>query len=561
MPTAHSYIRFSSAKQGDGDSVARQEELIAKWRKDHPEYELGGLKFKDLGLSGYHGKHLENGFGKLLAAVETGAIKSGDYILVESIDRTGRLNPNDMLNILTGITGAGVNIVTLDDGIQYSRDPNAANNLFLLVAKVQQAYQYSDAISRRVKAAYKTKREKAGPGVFTERRTPLWLENTGTEIRLVESVAPYIVQIFEDYACGLGERRILNRIRGQHPLLANLNPTTIKKWLNNPVAIGVWQPWPVDGVEQAPIEGVYPAVISKELWYRVQKRLSSSTKIKSASSYYLLSGLVKCGVCGSNFCVVDTKCSPASMYCVKRHRLGAAGCTNSKSIPYMLLEFIRSTTYAYALQRASQSQHLTATDKRLIEIEGELKELHRQSANVVDNLAEYGRLPAITAKLDKITDAITKLENEQLNLQTTPAELGFDWAMDTGEDLLDTDPQRLNALLQGVGYQIVCNGKDITVNERSLENNLETQHYAYSHSSRTKGVYVYFDNGVEMHMLNPTKEQVAAELEAFLSQEPPTDEELVAEQARLAAMFPHKTVDIVDGEIVVSDRADAEQSY
>lgn len=315
MPTAHSYLRYSSSQQAGGDSVERQEELIAKWLKDHPEYVLGGLRFKDLGKSGYTGKHLDNGFGKLRAAVETGAIKSGDFILVEAIDRTGRLNPSDMLNILTSITSAGVNIITLDDGIQYSRDPNAANNLFLLVAKVQQAYQYSDAISRRVKGSYKRKREAAGPGVFTERRTPLWLENTGTEIRLVESVAPYIAQIFEDYACGIGERRILNRIRGQHPLLENLNPTTIKKWLKNPVAIGVWQPWPVDGVEQAPIEGVYPAVITKELWYRVQKRLASATKIKSASSFYLLSGLVKCGACGGNYNVVDTKKSPAVMYC------------------------------------------------------------------------------------------------------------------------------------------------------------------------------------------------------------------------------------------------------
>lgn len=518
MPTAHSYLRYSSSQQSGGDSVERQEELIAKWLKAHPEYVLGGLKFKDLGLSGYHGRHLENGFGKLLAAVETGAIASGDFILVESIDRTGRLNPNDMLNILTGITGAGVNIITLDDGIQYSRDPSAANNLFLLVAKVQQAYQYSDAISRRVKGAYKRKREAAARGEFTERRTPLWLENTGTEIRLVEDVAPFITQIFEDYACGIGERRILNRIRGQHPLLESLNPTTIKKWLKNPVAVGVWQPWPVDGVEQAPIEGVYPAVVSKELWYRVQKRLASSTKIKSASSFYLLSGLVKCGACGGNYNVVDTKKSPAVMYCSRRHRLGAAGCTNGRSLPYMLLDSIRLTTFGYALQRAAQSQHLTASDKRLIEIEGELKTLHKQSENVVESLAEYGKLPAITEKLAKITTAITKLEYEQLNLQTAPRETNFDVALEAGQDLLDTDPQRLNALLQEVGYQIMCNGKEITVNERNFENNLETQHYVYSHSSRTKGVYVYFDNGEEMHMLNPTREQLAAELEAFEAQ-------------------------------------------
>ena len=134
--------------------------------------------------------------------------------------------------------------------------------------------QYSDALSRRVRDAYARKRENACKGEFTERRTPLWLENTGTEVQLVEDVAPFIVQIFQDYADGIGERRILARIRGQHPLLETLNPTTIKKWLKNPTAICRWQPWPVDGVELAPIEGVYPAVVSRELWSCKPKALS-----------------------------------------------------------------------------------------------------------------------------------------------------------------------------------------------------------------------------------------------------------------------------------------------
>ena len=99
------------------------------------------------------------------------------------------------------------------------------------------------------------------------RRTPLWLSDG----ELVESVAPFIVQIFQDYADGIGERRILARIRGQHPLLDNLNPTTIKKWLKNPTAIGRWND----------IEGVYPPVVSKELWYRVQKRLADGADRKS----------------------------------------------------------------------------------------------------------------------------------------------------------------------------------------------------------------------------------------------------------------------------------------
>ncbi|MFZ3185283.1 MAG: recombinase family protein, partial [Pseudomonas sp.] len=325
---------------------------------------------------------------------------------------------------------------------------------------------------------------------------------------------------------GLGERRILHRVRGKHELLDNLNPTTIKKWLRNPTVIGQWAPRPVDGIEQTPIEGVYPAIVSKELWYRVQKRLASPLKIKSASKIYLLSGLVKCGVCGANFCVVDTKRSPAVMWCAKRHRLGAAGCSNSRSLPYMFLDYIRSETYLFALQRAAQSQQLTTTEKRQIEVEGELLTLHKQSENVVEAIAEYGMLPAMTAKLAKIAKAITTLEAEQLILKATPAIADFDTVHDTGETLLDDDTQRLNALLQGVGYAINCNGLTVTVNEpsiseaNSISSDAAIQTYEYLGVHRASDSYKWLENGQPFSMAKPNPAVDAKNWQEFLDTQP-----------------------------------------
>ena len=525
MPTAYSYIRFSSDQQQHGASLARQEDMVGKWLVAHPEYQRSTQRFEDLGISGFKGKHLDNAFGRLRAAVESGVIKPGDCILIEAIDRAGRLAPSIMLNLLTEIVNVGVSLVSLDDGIVYDSNPANSNNLFLLVAKVQQAHQYSDALSRRVKDAYARKRENASKGEFTERRTPLWLENTGTEVRLVEGVAPFIVQIFQDYADGIGERRILARIRGQHPLLETLNPTTIKKWLKNPTAIGRWQPWPVDGVEQAPIEDVYPAVVSRELWYRVQKRLAAGAKIKSASKVYLLSGLVKCGRCGKNFGVVNTKRSPAVMLCMGRHRLGEAGCTNSRSIPYAVLDFIRSRTMHSAMLRATASQKLTIGEKRLIEIEGELTELHRQSENLAESLAEFGMLAPIRAKLEKVTESIQKLEQERAFLKVTPSQDTLSDMVDLEWTLFDDvehggDPQRLNALLQGAGYSIVCEGATITVDEEHLLTGGIHQVYEYKGSHRPTETYRLIENShTEHHLDMPNSKRAAAEYAAFLEQE------------------------------------------
>ena len=89
MAKAHSYIRFSSTKQEKGDSLKRQQDLINKWLIKNPEIELSNLAFKDLGISGYHGDHLNHDFGRLLDAIEDNKIKSGDFVLVEAIDRIG----------------------------------------------------------------------------------------------------------------------------------------------------------------------------------------------------------------------------------------------------------------------------------------------------------------------------------------------------------------------------------------------------------------------------------------------------------------------------------------
>ena len=511
MPTAFSYVRFSSAKQQHGASLERQEGMVSRWLLQHPDYTRSTDRFADLGISGFKGKHLENAFGRLLAAVESGVIKSGDCILIEAIDRAGRLEPMAMLPLLSQIVNAGIDIFTLDDGIKYDKASVNSNHLFLLVAKVQQAYQYSDTLSRRVKDAYTRKRDKAAAGGGVTRRTPLWLDRDG---KLIEDLAPVIASIFEDYASGIGERRILARVRGQHPLLEDLNPTTIKKWHRNPTAVGRWND----------LEDVYPAAVSKETWFRVQKRLKDGKKIKSASSVYLLSGLVRCGRCGKNFGVVNTKRSPPVMLCMGRHRLGAAGCSNSRSIPYKVLMFVCSQTSQSALQRAASGQALTAGEKRFIEIEGQLSDLHRQSENVIELLAEHGKtMPGISAKLARLSASVEALEAEQALLKAAPTEVPLDEVIDLENDLLHEDPQRFNAMLQAAGYAIVCEGTTMFVEEPSILVGGERQVFEYKGADRATETYRVETNGIYSDTIEmDTPRQIAARVaayDAFVAQE------------------------------------------
>lgn len=510
MPTAYSYIRFSSDQQKHGASLERQKAAVAAWHVANPDYILSAASFQDLGFSGWKGEHLENAFGRLLAAVQNGVIQSGDVILVEAIDRAGRLPPDKMLNILTSITSAGVSLISLDDGITYDSNPARSNNLFLLVAKVQQAWQYSDALSRRVRDAYQRKRDKAARGEVVKRRTPVWLDGEG---ELVPEVVPFVVQAFEDYATGLGERRIHRRIVDHTDCpesLQKLSPGTVKKWFRNKTAIGYWGESPK----------VYPAVVSDELFYQVQKRLSEVYKAKPAASSHFLGGLVKCARCGSNLARQHTKRSPATMICVKYIRLGRKGCDNNKSIPYSVLDYIRSQTTFAALQRAQQLNRLTSTEKRLVVVEGELADLIRQRDNALGLAIKYGETPALAAELESLVSRIRPLEVEKATLASAPAESTVDDAIELQEVLLDDDQARLNALLQDAGYRMVCDGASIQVEEPSLHHGEGPHVIQYLGVDRKRWLYRLTWDGEEVLLpgANPDHEQQARELEEHLSQ-------------------------------------------
>lgn len=497
MPTAYSYIRFSSDQQKHGASLERQEGMVAGWLERNRDYTLSTDTYKDLGKSGWSGEHLENAFGRLLAAIEQGVIKPGDMIIVEAIDRTGRMNPDKMLNILTGITVAGVKITTLDDGVVYSSDPNQSNNLFLLVAKVQQAWNYSDALSRRVKDAYARKRDKAAQGITTKRRTPAWLTSDG---KLIPEVARFVVQAFEDYATGLGERRIHRRIY-EHPEcpepLKKLSPGTVKRWFNNKTAIGYW----------GEVPNVYPAVVSPELFYLVQKRMSDKYKPRPSGSRNMMVGLVKCARCGSNLVLRDNLKSPPAFICVRYVRLGKKGCDNNKSIPYSVIDYIRSQTTFEAMQRAQQLNRMTSTEKRLIVINGELDDLTQQRDNAISLAIKYGETPKLAEELESLTTNIKRLEKERSALQAQPDKIDVDEAIELHEDLVDEDREKLSALLEQAGYRIVCNGEAITVNEPAMCDLSPVQNIVYKGVNRKNWTYKIMWNGNHIEIDTPRKIQ------------------------------------------------------
>ncbi|MNC18138.1 hypothetical protein D3C76_444650 [compost metagenome] len=446
MSKAISYIRFSTGKQAKGSSHERQQAMLASWLTANPDFTLSSESFKDLGISGFSGKHLKSGFGLLLEAVENGSIQPGDVILIEAMDRVGRLEPMEMLPLLSRIVNRGVDIVTLDDGIRYDRESANTNNLFLLVAKVQQAYQYSDALSRRMKASYASRKRAAAEGVTPKRNTPVWLTSEGA---LIPEIAPLVKQAFEDYASGLGERRIFERIfeGNDNPLLARMAPSTVKRWMNNRTAIGEWNGIP----------NVYPAVIEAELFYRVQKRMEDKFSPRGLPTKHRFTGLVVCAECGKNF---NTKhyagTGLTSMECSSRARRGSVGCSNNRSIPEPIIALAFQFTNGKHINKALEGQQLSASQKRGMELDGEIGEVNKKIKRIMgfmENLDE--------ADADDLASKYASLQAERRVLQAEREGLVVDGdvsIMESVKNIKDftKDPMKANALLQSVGYQLVC---------------------------------------------------------------------------------------------------------
>lgn len=466
-PCAIPYIRFSSARQTGGSSTERQQQMVTHWLTQHPEYTLSNLTYKDLGKSGYKGDHLkgESGFAKLLRAVEGGDIKAGDCVLVEAIDRAGRMETADMLgDLILPILRQGVSIITLDDCVAYTKDSINTPQIHLLMAKIQAAWGYSKSLSERTRASYAIRRTKAKETGKVLRMTPTWLTTDGV---VIERIAVHVRQAFELYVSGVGKTTIANKLRASGvPELASCSGPTIEAWLRNQAAIGNWE-YGKDNpdVQTEIIHGVYPAIISDELFLLAQQRKKAvATMPRQRTSKNHLVGLVVCGVCGSNYIVHQKDGKPNNMRCGTHHRLKSAGCVNSETIPYQVVSYVYSLTAVHWIERALQAIQLSANDKRKLELTSE-RDIASAAISRLTKLLATVDDDEITAELQSYSERRKAIDAEIAVLERSPIADGNTFNAAVNHDrMMIADPVQLNGLLKQAGYRIfVYQGKLIKV--------------------------------------------------------------------------------------------------
>ena len=278
---AYSYIRFSRPEQIKGNSLARQKEMSEHYCKENNLTLDTSLTLWDLGVSAFKGNNAEHGaLGAFLKAIDDGKVAPGSYLLVESLDRLSRQTVVTALRLFLNILEKEVTIVTLSYGMEYDHKDINTYELIISITIMTRAHEESAMKSQRLLAVNKTKRNNINQKKLTS-MCPSWLvlnEDKTAFIKIADKVKT-IQYIFELSASGMGAHAIISELTKR-----NIKPigdsgkwyqSYLTKILKGREVLGELTSKSAEG-EQV-YEDYYPQVVSKDLYYKVQKGILSRT--------------------------------------------------------------------------------------------------------------------------------------------------------------------------------------------------------------------------------------------------------------------------------------------
>ena len=324
MPRAYSYIRFSTPEQLKGDSLRRQLDLSNAYALAHGLELDDKLTFHDQGVSAFNRSNLKVG-GQLRAfldATDAGVVEPGSYLLVESLDRISRAQILDALEVFTGLLNRGIKIVTLADGMEYTKEKanERFSDLIISITIMSRAHEESLMKSKRVAAAWEAKRTRIGEQKLTS-LCPAWLKLNASRdaYDLIPERALVVRRIIDLFLSG----------RGKHALAKLLNeegvptfgekgsrtwfPSYISKILTNRALIGEFQPHKATSERRVavgePVEDYFPKLLSKEEFASLSDlraaRGSNFGGARGDTFSNLFTGILHCGYCDGKMVFVN----------------------------------------------------------------------------------------------------------------------------------------------------------------------------------------------------------------------------------------------------------------
>jgi DNA invertase Pin-like site-specific DNA recombinase len=299
---AYSYLRFSSRKQGKGDSERRQsvraepEEMdpkgMAAFADEVCRQEdaiLDDTQFCDRGVSARRGKNaLVGALARFLQLIDSGRVTPGSVFIFENLDRLSRDKLPRAMKLFMGILEAGITIWTARPRRRYTLESvsDLAGIIEPLVHMVR-AYEESERKSELLRAVWARKKRAAAANRLPLGKTcPAWVRRAGAGY---EPRHPHwetvqaVCRLATDGGLGFGQlAQTLAAEPQKYPPMGRSGvwtPEYLWTVLHSRALVGEYQPRRRDErgksvPEGKPIPGYYPALLTEEEFWRLQAAIA-----------------------------------------------------------------------------------------------------------------------------------------------------------------------------------------------------------------------------------------------------------------------------------------------
>ena len=455
------YTRASTSMQVEGYSLDAQKDKLRKYA-EYQEMSIVG-EYSDEGKSG---KSVEGRpqFKQMLADVESGK-DNVDYVLVFKLSRFGR-NAADVLSSLQKMQDYGVNLICVEDGIDSSKD---VGKLMISVLSAVAEIERENILVQTMEG----RRQKAREGRWNGGFAPYGYQLVNGELIIAEDEAEIIRIIYDKFvnttmgmaaiAAFLNNSGYKKKLR-QNNTIEGFSTSFVKGVLDNPIycgklAFGRRKNEKIPGtrneyhiVKQKDYllsDGVHEAIISEEMWNQAHRKRQETgvlqVKTHSLEHEHILSGIIKCPVCGSGmYGNVNRKKHPDRGYykdyfyyaCKHRKLVDGHRCTYKRqwnedrinaAVEEIICKFVKNPKFEQEIRKQIGSSIDTSElDK---EYDG-LKDRLSQTTGAKNRLADQMDHLSVSDKnydkkyndmqerLDKLYDEITDIEDAMEEVET-----------------------------------------------------------------------------------------------------------------------------------------------
>lgn len=467
----YTYTRVSTAMQVDSYSLDAQKARMKAYA-DYNDYEIVG-EYEDAGKSG---KSIEGriAFNQMMEDIKTGKDKVS-YVMVFKLSRFGR-NAADVLSTLQIMQDFGVNLICVEDGIDSSKDAGKLMiSVLSAVAEIERENIRVQTMEGRI--------QKAREGKWNGGFAPYGYKLSDGKLEINEEEAQAIRVIFDQYvntpvgANGVSkylETHGIHKIARQNGKNPLFHASLIRKILTNPVycgkiAYGRRKTEKVHGtrndyhlVEQDNyilVDGLHEAIIPEDMWQEAQVKLAAQAKKYEhvnrgkGERIHLLSGIVKCPVCGAgmygNKCIKHkkdgTKYKDFFYYgCKHRNMNRGHKCDYRKQVNEELLDsavaeviikLASNPKFASLMQsKINMKVDTTVIDQEIESFEKQLRHCYSVKSKLAEEIdmldpddRHYTRMKTdLNERLYKMYDKIEDLESELIEAKSKKSAIEAD---------------------------------------------------------------------------------------------------------------------------------------